>query len=363
VRLEEDVRGFIAGDVNQGDISRFYFFSVAFDQLMKEGVTGDVAELGTYKGNTATLLAKIARRMGTTAWILDTFEGFEPADLTGPDAGQKIQFQDTSLEAVRALVGEENVRYVKGYFPDSATQMPDDLRFALVHIDCDLYIPISHALRYFYPRLLPGGYLIVHDYASLAWEGAERAVDEFFVDKPEAVIPLTDGGGSVVIRKNRETNWLLDKRRRLISDKWTFAADNALGLLLGSGWSGPEPWGVWGIGDSHTIRLYLETVPASGITVHIMGSAALVASRTTQQIDVLAGGKTLKTWEFAVDVENREQVVSIPAALAITGPEGPMFEIEFRPRSVVSINKLQPNSPDDRALGLALKAIRVTPTG
>ena len=146
VRLEDDIKGFVTGGANDGDISRFYFFSLAFDQLMKEGVTGDIAELGAYKGHTASLLATMARRMGTTAWVLDTFEGFSPVDLAGIDGTQKMQFQDTSLEAVRALVGDENTRYVKGYFPDSAAQMPDDLKFALVHIDCDLYLPISHAL-------------------------------------------------------------------------------------------------------------------------------------------------------------------------------------------------------------------------
>ena len=83
-------------------------------------------------------------------------------------------------------------------------QMPNDLKFALVHIDCDLYTPIVNALNYFYPRLMPGGYLIIHDYFSLAWDGAEKAVDEFFADKFEPVIPLTDGCGSAVIRKARE---------------------------------------------------------------------------------------------------------------------------------------------------------------
>lgn len=87
VRLEDDIKGYTAGHRGEGDISRFYFFCVAFDQLMKEGVRGDVAELGTYmgtyKGNTATVLAAMARRMGTTAWILDTFEGFNPDDLKG----------------------------------------------------------------------------------------------------------------------------------------------------------------------------------------------------------------------------------------------------------------------------------------
>lgn len=67
VRLEDDIRGFIAHGQNEGDISRFYFFCLAFDQLIKEGVRGDVAELGTYQGNTASMLATMARRMGSTA--------------------------------------------------------------------------------------------------------------------------------------------------------------------------------------------------------------------------------------------------------------------------------------------------------
>ncbi len=121
VRLEEDVEGFIAGDVNRGDISRFYFFSMAFDQLMREGVRGDVAELGVYKGNTATLLARMARRMGTTAWLLDTFEGFKADDLQGVDATRQQQFADTSVEAVRALVGDDGAKFVRGYFPKSAS--------------------------------------------------------------------------------------------------------------------------------------------------------------------------------------------------------------------------------------------------
>ena len=203
IRLEDDVAGLLDGRPLYTDIARFYFFSIAFDQLMKERIFGDVAELGAYKGQTATLLAKMARRMGTTAWVIDTFEGFNAADLKGMDESRKMEFADTSLESVRALVGDQNVRFVKGYFPESATQMPDDRRYCLVHIDCDLYQPIFEALKYFYPRLLPGGYMIVHDYASLAWDGAERAVDEFFADKPEAAMPLTDGGGSVVIRKAR----------------------------------------------------------------------------------------------------------------------------------------------------------------
>jgi hypothetical protein len=202
VRLEEDVQPF-ADDNTFGDVSRFFFFCLMQDQILKEGLAGDIAELGVYKGMTAAVLAKIARRAGRTAYLFDTFEGFKKADLVGIDADKRLeQFTDTSLEAVRNRVGTENVNYVRGRFPESAAQIADNLQFCLVHIDCDLYEPMTAALKYFYPRLVPGGFLVVHDYSSLAWNGAERAVDEFFADKPEFVIPLTDGAGSAVIRRS-----------------------------------------------------------------------------------------------------------------------------------------------------------------
>ena len=56
---------------------------------------------------------------------------------------------------------------------------PSDARFALVHIDCDLYKPFKAGLEFFYPRLVTGGFLIMHDYTSLWWDGVERAVESF----------------------------------------------------------------------------------------------------------------------------------------------------------------------------------------
>jgi hypothetical protein len=42
---------------------------------------------------------------------------------------------------------------------------------------------------------------IMHDYLGLYWDGVEKAVDEFFVDKPEKVVPIPDKSGTVVIRR------------------------------------------------------------------------------------------------------------------------------------------------------------------
>jgi hypothetical protein len=54
--------------------------------------------------------------------------------------------------------------------------MPDQL--ALLRLDTDWYESTRHELEHLYPRLVPGGVLIVDDYGH--WEGARRAVDEYF---------------------------------------------------------------------------------------------------------------------------------------------------------------------------------------
>lgn len=363
IRQEEDINGLLLGRSQYGDLSRFYFFCVAFDQLMKEGIRGDIAELGAYRGETASVLAKMARRMNTTCWVMDTFEGFSAADLGGIDGSRSMEFSDTSLEHVRALVGEENTRYIKGYFPESTSQMPADLSFALVHIDCDLYQPILAGLSYFYPRLLPGGYLIVHDYASLAWDGAERAVDEFFADKPESVIPLTDGCGSMVIRKmrppGRQANWLTVKRAALFSQQYVSATGNALLDILSEGWSQGEDWGVWGIGAKHTLDIVMMEPPASDIVVEIEAAAAVMPARPRQEIDVHVGGRLLQTMTFSTTRNRAKHSIRIPVGEARVGESGcSTLRLEFRPRHVVPVNELAPSSPDTRALGLGLFGIR-----
>jgi hypothetical protein len=241
--------------------------------------------------------------------------------------------------------------------------MPDDLSFSLVHIDCDLYVPIVHALNYFYPRLAPGGYLIVHDYASLDWEGAEKAVDEFFADKPESVIPLTDGCGSVAIRRSRSAtgsgNWLMQRRCAKFSDQWVSASKGGLMNILGNGWSGPEPWGVWGVGPSHTLDLYMERPPAGDATVEIECATALVGPRKSQQVDVFAAGRLLATWEFSLKSNQGRRSVTVPVdTIGVGDWEFPVIRLEFRPREVAPITELDPARNDTRPLGLALVAIR-----
>jgi O-methyltransferase len=172
--------------------------------VIANGVVGAFAELGVYKGHTARLIHYYAPER----WLhlFDTFEGFTERSAAAETRATAFvvaptHFADTSLEAVRSYLRPRSDRLVfhKGYFPDTISAELSSERFAFVHLDADLYEPITEGLRFFYPRMTRKGVIVVHDYN--AWLGARKAVDEFFAGKDELPIPMPDKSGSAVIIK------------------------------------------------------------------------------------------------------------------------------------------------------------------
>jgi O-methyltransferase len=176
-----------------------------FRVLDERVIPGALAELGVYKGNSAKILRMVSPER--KLYLFGTFEGFDSRDVSAESGQLPVNdeaFKDTSLEAVQAFVGtDENIAYCKGWFPDTATMVEPGEKFALVHIDCDLGQAVAMALEFFYPRMSPGGLIIVHDYSSGWWKDVKPAVDLFMVDKPEIPILLPDQSGSVAIARHK----------------------------------------------------------------------------------------------------------------------------------------------------------------
>ena len=189
---------------NNGDSARFISLLLNVRKAMEDGIEGDIAELGVWKGNSAALLAQAAKQYGRTLILFDTFEGFDRRDLRGMDSkSPEGQFRDTSIDYVKETIGSEPcVRYIKGFFPESIPNDLRDYRFSVVHIDCDLYDPMKAALEFFYPRMTKRGLLMMHDYHSGAWPGATKAINEFCAATGEALILLPDKSGTALIRKS-----------------------------------------------------------------------------------------------------------------------------------------------------------------
>jgi O-methyltransferase len=179
---------------NSGDRVRYASLGLALETIRREGIPGDLAELGVWRGLTSSFVhSQVPQR---TLYLFDTFAGFPDKD--GADA----RFQDTTVQAVRRRINDcSNVIFKVGTFPETARGLESE-RFAFVLIDVDKYVWTLAGLTFFYPRISPGGYIFVHDYNSPESEhGVARAVREFLNGKPEQVIEIPDVWGSAVFRK------------------------------------------------------------------------------------------------------------------------------------------------------------------
>jgi hypothetical protein len=187
---------------NAGDLTRFYSLVINLQHLLDEDIKGDFAELGVYQGTTASVISHFAKKANKTFFLFDTFLGFDQRDLVDIDSPKPREFADTSYEVVSNFVGNKEVcEYCIGYFPESVNEKASHSSFAFVHLDCDLYKPMSDALKFFWPRLSYGGMLFLHDYSSCYWDGATKAIDEFCQKTGCFLTLMPDKSGTAVIRK------------------------------------------------------------------------------------------------------------------------------------------------------------------
>lgn len=174
-------------------------------EIERRRVPGAIAELGVYQGEFAAELNRLFPER--TLYLFDTFTGFDSRDIGQWDGSRACagQFSDTSVEtALGRMEHPERIIVKPGYFPESLGEMASAAfpeRFALVSLDTDLYQPTLEGLSYFYPRLSPGGYMILDDYNSPQFPGVGRAVQEFCDREGVSVVPLCDLHGTAVLTK------------------------------------------------------------------------------------------------------------------------------------------------------------------
>src|SRR5262249_23671341 len=121
-----------------------------------------------------------------TVWLADSFEGLPPpnAALYPHDRGSTLHqfgFLAVSLDQVRENFQrygllDEQVQFLKGWFRDTLPTAPVQ-RLAVLRLDGDLYESTMDALTHLYPKVSPGGYVIVDDYGNIA--ACRQAVHDY----------------------------------------------------------------------------------------------------------------------------------------------------------------------------------------
>lgn len=184
------------------DYIRLATLELLVKEIKEKNVPGNVAELGVYQGEFSKYVNQCFpdRKL----YLFDTFKGFDKNDikteLENRFSSGDQDFSNTSVELVMGKMKfPEQCIVKKGFFPDTAEGLEDS--FALVSLDTDLFDPIYYGLCYFYPRLNPGGYILVHDYNSEGYKGVKEAVRKFCWEQNINFIPIPDSAGSGIISR------------------------------------------------------------------------------------------------------------------------------------------------------------------
>lgn len=168
--------------------ARMFAIYNSIKYILDNNIEGDVVECGVWKGGSAMLMGMAMRETARMMWLYDTFSGMpEPGTFDtriGDGTSEAEGYKAASFEEVKANL--DHIGY-NWYIPvigkvEETIPLHIPERISFLRLDTDYYSSTKHELEHLYPRLQPGGVLMIDDYGS--WQGARKAVDEFFGKRP-----------------------------------------------------------------------------------------------------------------------------------------------------------------------------------
>jgi hypothetical protein len=157
--------------------------------VLEAGVPGDLIETGVWRGGATILMRAVLKAWGDTertVWVADSFAGLPHPDAETYPADAKSSFWEYSELAVsedevranfvRYGLLDDQVCFLKGWFRDTLPIAPIE-RLAVLRLDGDMYESTIVALRALFPKVSPGGFVIVDDYGAVP--ACRKAVDDF----------------------------------------------------------------------------------------------------------------------------------------------------------------------------------------
>lgn len=167
-------------------VTGFYNVWQSMGHLAANRIPGAFVECGCFLGGVAIFAGLCRRHLGLDGMeiiLFDTFEG-PPVGSSDMMFGQKIEtpaklpdYRRTVEENIASILGDAaGYRFVEGLVEDTLP-VAETGEIALLRLDTDFYSSTKAEFEILYPRLAPGGVLIVDDYGS--FQGSRRATDEY----------------------------------------------------------------------------------------------------------------------------------------------------------------------------------------
>ena len=201
----EEVAQTFTAYVRRQTLTRFLAYYEMFKRI--ESVPGWIVECGIYRGFSFFALGKFLEIfcMGDkTRKCLgfDGFRGFTPLHAADGPADKAVTrhegginpeaFRDEFFELLklanedcfapwseRMIVVEGDARQT---IPEYINKNPG-LRISMLHIDIDIYEPVKTAIENLYPLVVPGGLVVLDEFAHKDWPGESKALEDAFMQQ------------------------------------------------------------------------------------------------------------------------------------------------------------------------------------
>ena len=194
--------------------------ALACKYIAENDIEGEFVEAGVWRGG-SSIIAKTFLTGNRNFYLFDTFKGMTEPTLHDYRVGQepsdsarelwkrmqKVEHNEwvyASKEEVRANFKRFNlwdgtIKLIEGNVLETLKFGPLPKKISLLRLDTDFYDSTLFELEVLWPLLTKGGVLILDDYGH--WDGARRAVDEYFSAKQRILkIPIAGGGGRLVLK-------------------------------------------------------------------------------------------------------------------------------------------------------------------
>ena len=178
---------------------RIHALCSAVRYIEQARIEGAMVECGVWRGGSMMAVARTLIDYGKTdrdLYLFDTFEGMTkpgPLDISlNGDSAETLLKRSARTEedtlwcyapierVVESLAltkyPESHMHLIPGPVEQTLTKSAPK-QIALLRLDTDWYASTKHELEVLFPKLSPGGVLIIDDYGH--WQGARRAVDEY----------------------------------------------------------------------------------------------------------------------------------------------------------------------------------------
>lgn len=167
--------------------------------IARQVPAGDVLEIGSWRGGSGAVLARAASSPARAVparrvYLADTFAGVVKA--TERDTYYRGgEHANTSADIVRDLlasVDATGVEILEGVFPDQTGPAVSERRFALCHIDVDVYKSAKDCFEWAWPRMEAGGIVVFDDFGFYGCEGVTSFIAEI-AGQNLTVVPSLSG--------------------------------------------------------------------------------------------------------------------------------------------------------------------------